>query len=78
MSFIEDEGMLRWECDGCAVVKEAPAEKFDFRACWSVLKELGWQAFRDEEGWTHYCRECVSKQKGMSKDLMSKPVGGST
>ena len=76
MSFAEDEGKLKWECDGCGKAKEAPAEKFNFHVCWRVLKELGWQAYRHEDGWYHYCGRCVRKQNGMAKELMRKPVGG--
>jgi hypothetical protein len=77
MSFIEDEGLLKWSCDTCAEVKEAPSEKFDFHVCWKVLKGLGWIAVRDDEDgryWRHYCGRCVRQQSRKAKDIMNRVV----
>ena len=30
----------------------------DFTEAWGSLREEGWQAFRDPEGWKHTCPRC--------------------
>jgi hypothetical protein len=77
MSFIEDEGLLKWSCDTCAEVKEAPSEKFDFHVCWRVLKGMGWRAERDDEDarhWWHHCPKCLRQQNRDGKELMNRVV----
>lgn len=56
MTYEMDGGGHTFACDKCG---DSETEEGDFSDVWGDLKDVGWRAFRNDDGdWEHRCPVC--------------------
>lgn len=58
------KGEYALSCDGCPETYEPPrlgrgSAPREWSEMWEDAKATGWRAVKTDEGWFHYCPDCV-------------------
>jgi hypothetical protein len=65
-----DEDRRFWSCDNCG--DRRPLRR-DFHTDWAALKSEGWRAYRDSDGWLHWCGDCEAAEAAKLGSRLDRP-----
>lgn len=51
-----DYNVIAFVCDDCGEVEQTDSQ--DFFEAWEEVKQVGWIARKEDDGWQHLCKDC--------------------